>query len=54
MIEKHGDLNENSKSDFDLTKKADFFDEAGFEVADSANKNKLNKPVATKPLKIQK
>jgi hypothetical protein len=45
MMEKNGMLTEDSKSDFDLTKKAAYYDEAGFGVADEGNKDKLKKPV---------
>ena len=33
-----------SKSDFDSTKKAEFYDEEGFEIADRDNKAFLKKP----------
>jgi hypothetical protein len=44
MHEKNGMLTEKSLSDFDNTKKAEFFDEEGFLVADEANKSKLKTP----------
>lgn len=37
-------LTKESSSDFDSTKKAEFYDEAGYQVADKANKDKLNSP----------
>ena len=43
-MEKNGMLSEKSKSDFDNTKKAEYFDVEGFAVADAENKHKLNKP----------
>lgn len=45
MFEKRGDLREDSKSDFDMTKKAEFAEEDGFYVADSANAKQLTKPI---------
>lgn len=45
MMEKNGELTENSKSDFDTTKKAEFVEKDGFEVADAANAAKLKEPV---------
>jgi len=41
---KTGDLRETSKGDFDRTKKAEYFDEDGYAVADAGNKDKLRKP----------
>jgi len=41
---KTGDLRPDSKSDFDYTKKAEYIDNDGFEVADKANKSKLKTP----------
>ena len=38
-------LTTDSKSDFDTTKKVAYIDADGFQVADEANKDKLNKPV---------
>ena len=46
MIEKHGDLREDSRSDFDMTKKAEFAEKDGFRVADAANKGELHSPIA--------
>lgn len=37
-------LTGNSQSDYDTTKKAEYFDSEGFSVADEQNKHKLNKP----------
>ena len=45
MIEKNGMLTEESQSDFDHTKKAEYIDEKSPLVADEANKHKLIKPV---------
>jgi len=47
-FEKNGMLTEQSQSDFDNTKKAEYIDAEGFQVADEANKEKLNKPVKRK------
>ena len=33
-----------SRSDFDTTKKAEFYDEDGFEIADKENKDQLKTP----------
>jgi hypothetical protein len=41
---KYGNITPDSKSDFDMTKKASFFDDTGFEIADEENKDKLKKP----------
>ena len=41
---KYGILREDSKSDFDSTKKAEYYDEIGLFVADEANKHLLHKP----------
>jgi len=43
-------LSEKSQSDYDNTKKAEYYDAAGYSVADEANKHKLNKPEAMKNL----
>ena len=43
-MEKYGEVTENSISDYDNTKKAEFYDEEGFGIADAANKDKLAKP----------
>ncbi len=37
-------LTEKSLSDFDNTKKAEYYDKEGFCVADEANKQKLKSP----------
>ncbi len=41
---KNGNLTEDSFSDFDTTKKAEYIDKEGFEVADQANIDKLVAP----------
>jgi hypothetical protein len=43
-MEKNGMLTEKSLSDYDNTKKAEYYDAEGFTVADENNKHKLNKP----------
>ena len=43
-------LTEKSKSDFDNTKKAEYYDEEGFAVADKDNKHKLKNPSSIKNL----
>ena len=43
-MEKHGMLTDKSQSDFDNTKKAEYYDEDGFAVADKENKHKLKNP----------
>ncbi len=43
-------LSEKSSSDFDNTKKAEWYDAEGFNVADSANKDKLKSPKSVKEL----
>lgn len=40
-------LSTESRSDFDHTKKAEFYDEDGYEIADAENKESLKNP---KPL----
>ena len=42
---KHGMVTEDSLSDFDLTKKAVYYDEFGTAIADEGNKDKLKAPV---------
>ena len=42
---KYGEVTTESRSDFDHTKKAEFYDEAGFAIADKKNVDKLKKPV---------
>ena len=37
-------LTKNSQSDYDSTKKAEYYDADGYSVADEANKNKLTRP----------
>ena len=49
MMTKYGDLNKNSKSDFDSTKKAEYVDNEGFEVADKSNRSKLKQPIKFNP-----
>ena len=44
-------LTEKSLSDYNNTKKAEYYDAAGFFVADEANKHKLDKPELIKKLK---
>ena len=43
-------LTDKSISDYDNTKKAEWFDEEGYTVADSANKDKLKSPKNIKDL----
>ena len=43
-MEKNGMLTEQSQSDYDHTKKAEYYDAEGFAVADEKNKHKLTKP----------
>jgi hypothetical protein len=43
-MNKYGALTPESKSDFDPTKKAEFYDEDGFEIADVENKQNLKNP----------
>jgi hypothetical protein len=47
-MEKNGMLTEKSLSDFNSTKKAEYFDLDGFAVSDEENKQKLANP---KPIK---
>jgi hypothetical protein len=49
-MEKNGMLTEKSLSDYDTTKKAEFYDAEGFGVSDKDNKQKLNKPEPIKNL----
>jgi hypothetical protein len=53
-MEKNGMLTDKSQSDFDNTKKAEYYDAEGFGVADEKNKEKLKKPVSVKDLEIEK
>lgn len=41
---KTGDVRESTPSDFDNTKKAEFYDKKGHAIADAAHKNKLSDP----------
>jgi len=50
-MNKFGNITEETRSDFDSTKKVEFIDKEGFEVADKKNKNKLKNPVAIKETK---
>ena len=43
-------VTEKSQSDFDHTKKAEYYDKEGFAVADEANKEKLKQPVKLEEL----
>jgi hypothetical protein len=43
-MNKYGVLNTESRSDFDSSKKAEYFDADGFEVADESNKDLLKTP----------
>ena len=43
-MEKNGMLTDKSQSDYDTTKKAEYYDAEGYSVADEQNKHKLNKP----------
>ena len=45
MIEKNGEVTTDSHSDFDLTKKAVYYDEDGCEISDEANKHRLRKAI---------
>lgn len=49
-MEKNGMVTDKSQSDFDNTKKAEYFDKEGFAVADESNKDKLKQPVSLKDL----
>jgi hypothetical protein len=49
-MEKNGMLTDKSVSDYDQTKKAEWFDEEGYTVADDANKDKLKAPKSIKDL----
>jgi hypothetical protein len=50
-MEKNGMLTDKSLSDFDNTKKAEWYDKDGFLVADDKNKEKLKNPQAIENLK---
>ena len=43
-FEKNGMVTPDSHSDFDSTKKAEYYDEEGTGIADESNKNKLRRP----------
>lgn len=43
-------LTKDSLSDYDNTKRAEYFDADGYSVADKANKHKLKTPQAVKEL----
>lgn len=45
MMEKNGMLTEDSQCDFDITKKAAYYDEKSHKVASEEHKDKLDKPV---------
>ena len=45
-------LSEKSQSDYDNTKKAEYYDAEGYSVADEANKHKLNRPEPVKNLEL--
>jgi hypothetical protein len=53
-MEKNGMLTERSQSDFDNTKKAEYYDKEGFLVADEENKHKLKNPQKVEPTKQEK
>ena len=53
-MNKYGELTEDSFSDFDSEKKAEYYDADGYGVADEANKDKLHTPVRISELKKQK
>ena len=54
-MEKNGEVQAGvSLSDFDGAKKAEFYDEDGFGIADAANKDKLAKPVPIEKLSEEK
>jgi hypothetical protein len=52
-MEKNGMLTEESLSDFDNTKKAEFYDEEGFLVADTDHKDQLKNPQPVSKLSSQ-
>ena len=49
-MEKNGMLTDKSQSDYDNTKKAEYYDADGYTVADEANKHRLEKPESLKNL----
>jgi len=52
-MEKNGMVTEKSQSDFDNTKKAEYYDKKGFAVADEDNKEKLQQPSPLKDLQTE-
>ena len=52
-MEKNGMLSDKSLSDFDKTKRAEWYDEEDFYVADEANKKKLKKPKRIKQAQFE-
>ena len=52
-MEKNGMLTDRSLSDFDNTKKAQYYDADGFAVADEDNKDKLKTPEPIDKLKTK-
>ena len=52
-MEKNGMLTNESRSDYDNTKKAEFYDKEGFTVADADNAHKLKNPERIKNLKLE-
>lgn len=51
MLTKYGDFRDDSRSDFDMSKKAEFVDDKGFHVADRENKEQLAKPISVRDIK---
>jgi hypothetical protein len=51
-LTKYGVVTENSQSDFDLTKKAVYYDELGTSIADEANRDKLKVPVKIAEIEV--
>lgn len=49
-MEKNGMLTSKSKSDFDNTKKAEYYDKEGFNVADEQTKHMLKSPARVENL----
>lgn len=49
-MEKNGMLTDKSQSDYDNTKKAEYYDAEGYGVADKANKDLLNCPTPIEEL----
>ena len=46
-------LSAESKSDYDNTKKAEYYDKEGYAVADKANMHKLKSPESVEKLKVE-